>query len=112
MPGAREAERTEAADVVLCVVEGGGLLQLPDVKREFGAGCVAYVGRGERFAAHAGPDGLAYVVVTRAGARGGPDGGEAVCLLDRVCTMCGRVSGERGARYCGGCGAELGAGGM
>ena len=108
-PGAREAERVEEADVLLCVVEGGGLLQLPDGEQELLAGCVAFVGRGRRFAARGGPRGLAYVAVTRAGATG-TAGGEAVCLLDRVCALCGRVSGERTARFCGGCGAELGSG--
>jgi quercetin dioxygenase-like cupin family protein len=107
VPAAREAERTEEADVLLCATEGGGSVELADGGRELAPGSVVYVPRGERFALRAGPEGLACLTVTRAGA-GAAAGGEAVCWLERVCVVCGRMSEERGARYCGGCGAELG----
>ena len=37
----------------------------------------------------------------------GEAGGDAPCLLDRVCPACDRVSPEATARFCGQCGAEL-----
>ncbi|MGW7362401.1 cupin domain-containing protein [Streptomyces sp. NPDC054841] len=35
------------------------------------------------------------------------EGGEAPCLLDRVCPECGRLAAESDARYCGRCGERL-----
>jgi quercetin dioxygenase-like cupin family protein len=39
------------------------------------------------------------------------EGGEAACLLDRVCPECGRLApAESGVRFCGRCGSRLPAG--
>ncbi|MGW0312782.1 helix-turn-helix transcriptional regulator [Streptomyces flavidovirens] len=45
--------------------------------------------------------------VTGAGAEAQEKGGEAACLLDRVCPDCGRLAAEHDARYCGRCGTPL-----
>ncbi|MER5178196.1 cupin domain-containing protein [Streptomyces sp. NPDC002896] len=36
-----------------------------------------------------------------------PEGGEATCLLHRVCPECGRLASERDALYCSRCGTRL-----
>ncbi|WP_312870215.1 AraC family ligand binding domain-containing protein [Streptomyces himalayensis] len=36
-----------------------------------------------------------------------PEGGEAACLLHRVCPDCGRLASERDAMYCSRCGTRL-----
>ncbi|WP_078606991.1 helix-turn-helix transcriptional regulator [Streptomyces flavidovirens] len=46
-------------------------------------------------------------VTGAAGAGTQEEGGEAACLLDRVCPDCGRLAAERDARYCGRCGTPL-----
>ncbi|MGA4958930.1 hypothetical protein [Streptomyces lavendulocolor] len=44
-------------------------------------------------------------------AGGEREGGEAACLLDRVCPECGRLApAETGVRFCGRCGTRLPAG--
>ena len=37
----------------------------------------------------------------------GAEGGDAPCLLDRVCPACDRVSPEATARFCGHCATPL-----
>ncbi|WP_127354973.1 hypothetical protein [Actinacidiphila soli] len=43
---------------------------------------------------------LAVAPVTLADATGTTEGGEAPCMLDRVCAACGRISPEVSSQYC------------
>ncbi|MER5885496.1 hypothetical protein ABT160_16830 [Streptomyces sp. NPDC001941] len=97
-------------DVLLYVCEGTGSLALDDVRLELEPGRVVWMPAGARRAVHAGPGGLVHLTVHRrrpALSIGGAEGGEPACLLDRVCPECGRLSGDRDARYCGRCGTAL-----
>lgn len=78
-------------------------------------GAVVWLPHGTRRALFAGPSGLAYLTVHRRRpglAIGSPapverEGGDAACLLHRVCVECGRLAPETDARYCGRCGTAL-----
>ncbi|QGV81546.1 hypothetical protein [Streptomyces ficellus] len=130
--GVRVAAHVEPAlDVLLYVVDGAGLLDTGEGERPLVAGCLVWLPRGARRGVAAGPRGLTYVTVHRrrpglsiggapaaAEAPVAPDagraereGGEAACLLGRVCTECGRLAPDTsGIRFCGWCGARLPAG--
>ncbi|MEV5609020.1 hypothetical protein [Streptomyces sp. NPDC052225] len=104
-------------DVLLVVAEGHGTLHRADGDAELAPGVLAFVPRGERRAVSAGPDGLVYITAHRRRPgmtiRRAPtsvaaaEGGEAPCLLPRVCTGCGRVTEDAAARYCARCGERL-----
>ncbi|QMU73279.1 cupin domain-containing protein [Streptacidiphilus sp. P02-A3a] len=127
-PGAEVGEHVEGdLDVLLMVVDGGGELGVGHpggrVERQpLGTGTVVWLPRGSRRSLHAGPDGLVYLTAHQrrpalgikrldggtVGLRTAtPQGGDAPCLLDRVCPGCDRVSAEATARFCGHCGTAL-----
>ncbi|MFI5979975.1 hypothetical protein ACIBEA_03755 [Streptomyces sp. NPDC051555] len=125
--GAVIAEHTDPAlDVLLIVFEGDGFLGTPGGSTALGARTVLWLPRHARRSLGAGPTGMLYVTVhvrrpglaiTAAPGSGvlgstrglgeSEEGGEAACLLDRVCADCGRLAGERDALYCSRCGARL-----
>ncbi|MFC1439943.1 hypothetical protein ABUW04_16920 [Streptacidiphilus sp. N1-10] len=116
-PGATVGEHAENdLDVLLVVLEGGGLLDGPEGRLELEPRGVVWLPRGSRRALAAGPAGLAYLTVHQRrpplgiGNLGGAavaEGGEGPCLLDRVCPECGRLATEASARYCSRCGEAL-----
>lgn len=112
-PGAAIGEHLEPdLDVLVCVLAGGGRLVVDGEPRQLAPGGLVFLPRGTSRAVTAGPDGLAYLTVHRrrpgmAIGRAEPEGGEAACLLHRVCVECDRLAGEPDARYCARCGAEL-----
>ncbi|MER0245930.1 hypothetical protein AAHZ94_28930 [Streptomyces sp. HSW2009] len=78
-------------------------------------GDLVWLPRGSRRAVSAGPAGLVYLTVHRRRPGltiGAPapierEGGDAACLLHRVCVECGRLAPETDARYCSRCGTVL-----
>ena len=126
-PGDEVGEHVEGdLDVLLVVVGGGGELGIghpgSGTEREpLSAGTVVWLPRQSRRSLYAGPDGLVYLTTHRrrpaltikrldgtALAVGAMEaGGDAPCLLDRVCPACDRVSAEATARYCARCGSRL-----
>jgi hypothetical protein len=132
-PGAEVGEHVEGElDVLLVVVAGdgelgGGALGVgqpggtgPE-REPLAAGTVVWLPRQSHRSLHAGPDGLVYLTTHRRrpgltiGGLATPEdrltapesGGDAPCLLARVCPACDRVSPETTAHYCGQCGAPL-----
>ncbi|RFU85018.1 zinc ribbon domain-containing protein [Streptomyces triticagri] len=125
-PGASVGEHSDdVLDVLLVVLEGSGTLGSTEGTEELGPHTVAWLPRGSRRRLQAGDEGLVYLTAHRrrpglqvgglqaGGVQGqgvvsaGSEGGEAACLLDRVCPECGRLATERDARFCGRCGNEL-----
>ncbi|WP_251050450.1 MULTISPECIES: cupin domain-containing protein [unclassified Streptomyces] len=112
-PGGVIAEHAEPAlDVLLVVIEGAGRLNAEDGPHRLGPHSVAWLPRGSRRSLTAGPDGMTYLTVhTRRpglGIASAPaEGGEAACMLPRVCPDCGRLAAEQGAGYCSRCGSPL-----
>lgn len=115
-PGAEVGEHAENdLDVLVVVLEGSGRLDGPEGSLELEPRAVVWLPRGSRRALSAGPAGLAYLTVhqRRAGLAIGnltaavAEGGEGPCLLDRVCSECGRLAAEVSARYCSRCGEAL-----
>ncbi len=125
-PGAEVGEHQEdALDVLLVVVAGGGRAVAGGAGLELTPTTVLWLPRASRRALVAGPDGLAYVTVHRR--RPGlaikpratprpqpqpqrppePEGGEAACLLDRVCPACGRLSADPEPVFCSRCGERF-----
>ncbi|MFJ9174709.1 cupin domain-containing protein [Streptomyces sp. NPDC102360] len=103
-------------DVLLVVVEGHGTLHRAGVDEEVAPGTLVFVPRGERRSVSAGTDGLVYLTahrrrpgmtIRRAEPQVTAEGGEAPCLLPRVCASCGRAADGAGARYCARCGERL-----
>ncbi|MFF3493007.1 hypothetical protein ACFYWS_16780 [Streptomyces sp. NPDC002795] len=103
-------------DVLIVVVEGHGTLHRAGVDEEMAPGTLVFVPRGERRAVSAGEDGLVYLTahrrrpgmtIRRAEPRVTAEGGEAPCLLPRVCASCGRAADDTGALYCARCGERL-----
>ncbi|MFD9967986.1 cupin domain-containing protein [Streptomyces sp. NPDC059017] len=100
-------------DVLLYVAAGDGVLELEGRPQDVVAGSVVWLPRGSRRALRAGPGGLVQLSVHRRRpglaikTAAAAEGGEAACLLDRVCSGCGRLAAESGARYCSRCGEEL-----
>ncbi|WP_406302476.1 hypothetical protein OHA61_08275 [Streptomyces sp. NBC_00885] len=114
LPGTRVTGHVDPdLDVLLCVVGGSGRLEADGTRQSLQTGCVAWLPRGTRRALFADEDGLVYVTAHRR--RPGlairstaqAEGGEAACLLDRVCPRCDRPAAEIGARYCSRCGSQL-----
>ncbi|WNO71714.1 MULTISPECIES: cupin domain-containing protein [unclassified Streptomyces] len=122
-PGDRVARHAEAdLDVLLCVLDGSGELETDAGRQRLEAGSVAWLPRGSHRALSAGADGLAYVTAhTRrpglairnasasavAAVSAEPEGGEAACLLNRICPACDRPAEAIDARYCTRCGSSL-----
>lgn len=112
-PGSEVAAHVEPdLDVLLYVTQGAGTLE--DGRQELRPGSLVWLPHGARRAVSAGPDGLVYLTVHRRrpglairSAAVEPAGGEAACLLNRVCTECGRLATESDARFCGRCGTRL-----
>ncbi|TQK51233.1 cupin domain [Streptomyces sp. SLBN-118] len=114
LPGSRVSGHVDPdLDVFLCVLGGTGRLEVDGGGQPLETGCVVWLPRGTRRALLADQDGLVYVTVHRR--RPGlairsaaeAEGGEAACLLDRVCPGCDRPAQEAGARYCSRCGTQL-----
>ncbi|WP_328905137.1 hypothetical protein OG230_20285 [Streptomyces sp. NBC_00234] len=108
-------------DVLLVVLAGSGrLLTGPDTL-PLTPSTVTWLPRTSRRALVAGPEGLSYLTVHRrrpglsiASPATAPvtssataEGGEAPCLLDRVCPGCGRVAEGASVNFCGWCGERL-----
>ncbi|WP_443065401.1 hypothetical protein [Streptomyces sp. NBC_00536] len=120
-PGAVIAEHTDTVlDVLLIVLEGGGFLDAPEGRTALAPRTALWLPRHARRSLRAGPAGMLHVTVhvrrpglaiapvpAVAGTGAAQEGGEAACLLDRVCPDCGRLAGERDARYCSRCGERL-----
>ncbi|MFD6875803.1 MULTISPECIES: cupin domain-containing protein [unclassified Streptomyces] len=125
-PRAVIGEHAEPAlDVLLVVVEGGGRMDTEDGPLDLRPHSAVWLARNARRSLTAGPDGLTYLTVhtrrpglgigtaapgtpaARPAALPVPEGGEAACLLHRVCAGCGRPATESAARYCSRCGDEL-----
>ncbi|NBM17911.1 hypothetical protein GUY61_20320 [Streptomyces sp. GC420] len=99
-------------DVLLYVTGGDGRLETDNGIQELGPGCVVWLPHGTRRALSAGAEGLVYLTAHRRRpgltVRGpGAEGGEAPCMLNRVCPGCGRLATESDARFCGRCGEAL-----
>ncbi|MFI5661236.1 hypothetical protein [Streptomyces sp. NPDC051684] len=103
-------------DVLLVVVEGHGTLHRAGEHEGLAPGTLAFVPRGERRAVSAGEDGLVYLTahrrrpgmtIRRAEPQVTTEGGEAPCLLPRVCAACGRAADDAGALFCARCGERL-----
>ncbi|MFD3438605.1 hypothetical protein ACFWU3_14025 [Streptomyces sp. NPDC058685] len=128
-PGDRVARHAEAdLDVLLCVLDGSGELETDAGRQRLEAGSLAWLPRGSHRALFAGADGLAYVTahtrrpglaIRNASAspvaavsaeperKPEPEGGEAACLLNRICPACDRPAEAIDARYCTRCGSSL-----
>ncbi|GGV24218.1 hypothetical protein GCM10010277_04280 [Streptomyces longisporoflavus] len=116
-PGASTGEHTEQEfGVLLTVLTGTGALRTPDATWRLTPGALAWLPAGISRCVDAGDEGDEGLVYTTAhrrhplpgsGPLGGSDGGEPVCLLDRVCAECGSLAAERDARYCARCGTPL-----
>ncbi|RII17623.1 hypothetical protein DSC45_12045 [Streptomyces sp. YIM 130001] len=116
-PGATVGEHSDdVLDVLLVVLEGSGTLGSTEGTEELRPHTVAWLPRGSRRRLQAGDEGLVYLTAhrRREGLQIGgtvtaaaSEGGEAACLLDRVCPECGRLATERDARFCVRCGTEL-----
>ncbi|MFT2020017.1 hypothetical protein ACMA1D_29900 [Streptomyces sp. 796.1] len=96
--------------------QSGSEAQQPSAEGQLvGPGDLVWLPRGSRRAVAAGPDGLVYLTVHRrrpgltigAPAPVEREGGDAACLLHRVCAECGRLAPETDARYCSRCGTAL-----
>jgi quercetin dioxygenase-like cupin family protein len=113
-PGAVVGEHSDdVLDVLLVVLAGAGRLVTPEGRQELLPHTVAWLPRTSRRSLEAGAAGLVYLTshrrrpgMTIAGAAA-DGGGEAACLLDRVCPGCDRLASERDARFCAGCGQAL-----
>ncbi|HEX5565888.1 MAG TPA: hypothetical protein VFY14_02925 [Streptomyces sp.] len=134
-PGAVVGEHVENdLDVLLVVVGGGGeIVDGAGRRQTLAPQAVVWLPRSSRRGLRAGPEGLVYLTVHRrrpgmgikgpASARdavglpggsatsaGEQEGGEAPCLMDRICPACGRVAEESGGvlpRNCERCGEPL-----
>ncbi|WP_351236219.1 cupin domain-containing protein [Streptomyces sp. NPDC002133] len=110
LPDTRVAEHIEPdLDVLLYVTDGGGVLHVDGEPQDVAAGSLVWLPRGIRRSLRAGPEGLVQLSVhrRRPGLAIQSTGGEPACLLDRVCTECGRLGTEPDARYCARCGERL-----
>ncbi|RST16429.1 cupin domain-containing protein [Streptomyces sp. WAC05374] len=101
-------------DVFLYVVDGEGRLDTGSGEQPLAAGSVVWLPRGARRGVVAGPGGLTYLTVHRRRpgltirSAAAPEGGEAACLLHRVCPECGRLAPDGSdVRFCGRCGTRL-----
>ncbi|MFH8369808.1 cupin domain-containing protein [Streptomyces sp. NPDC018031] len=110
--GAEVAASVESdLDVLLFVTDGSGRLETTGETQQLRPGAVVWLPRGSRRALAAGEEGLVYLTAHRrrpglmVRARG--EGGEAPCMLHRLCAACGRMATETDARFCNRCGERL-----
>lgn len=127
-PGAEVGEHQEdVLDVLAVVIAGSGRVVVAGGgdSLDLTPTTVLWLPRTSRRALVAGPDGLAYVTVHRrrpgltikplakasAAAPVAPspadEGGEAPCMLDRVCPGCGRLSQDPEPVFCSRCGERF-----
>ncbi|MEV7869395.1 hypothetical protein AB0P17_25640 [Streptomyces sp. NPDC088124] len=122
-PGAAVGEHTDhVLDVLLVVLDGDGVLATPTGTEPLAPRAVVWLPRTSRRSLTAGERGLVYLTAhpRRPGltvASAPPDavpvrapaaeGGEPPCALNHVCPACGRLCGERDARFCARCGEAL-----
>ncbi|MFD9606825.1 cupin domain-containing protein [Streptomyces sp. NPDC057908] len=117
-PGAEVAEHQEdVLDVLLVVIAGSGRVVAGGDALNLTPTGVVWLPRTSRRALAAGPDGLAYLTVHRrrpgltikssVAPPAGYEGGEAPCMLDRVCPGCGRLSQDPEPVFCSRCGERF-----
>jgi quercetin dioxygenase-like cupin family protein len=117
-PGAEVGEHQEdVLDVLLVVIAGSGRVVTGGAALNLAPTTVLWLPRTSRRALAAGPDGLAYVTVHRrrpgltikppVAAPAAHEGGEAPCMLDRVCPECGRLSQDPEPVFCSRCGERF-----
>ncbi|MFC9249000.1 hypothetical protein ACFT7S_34710 [Streptomyces sp. NPDC057136] len=119
---AEVAEHQEnTLDVLVVVLAGSGRLTTGPDTLDLTPTTVTWLPRTSRRALAAGPEGLSYLTVHRrrpaltiqspagppVSASASAEGGEAPCLLDRVCPSCGRVAEGAAPRFCAECGERL-----
>ncbi|MFH8474674.1 cupin domain-containing protein [Streptomyces sp. NPDC018000] len=128
LPGAEVGEHQEdVLDVLLVVIAGSGRVVAGGDSLDLTPTTVVWLPRTSRRALVAGPEGLAYVTVHRrrpglaikppVAAPATPlaapltayaqEGGEAPCVLDRVCPACGRLSQDPEPVFCSRCGERF-----
>lgn len=126
-PGTTVNVHTERdVDVLLLPIAGHGTLHADDGPIALSTHALTWLPRGSTRSITAGSDGLAYLTVhqARTGLRiqlpsdlaalsrleareeAAEEGGEAACLLPRVCPHCGAVSAEVRPPVCPSCGAD------
>lgn len=115
-PGAEVGEHQEdVLDVLLVVLAGAGSVQAGDGRvLDLAPSTALWLPRTSRRALAAGPDGLVYLTVHRRRPGlaikppgGAYEGGEAPCMLDRVCPECGRLSPDPAPVFCSRCGERF-----
>lgn len=110
-----DEHQEDTLDVLLVVIAGSGTLTAGADTLKLAPTTVTWLPRTSRRALAAGPDGLTYLTVhrRRPGLTVKPsvtppaaayEGGEAPCMLDRVCPECGRLSSDSAPRFCSACG--------
>jgi quercetin dioxygenase-like cupin family protein len=124
-PGATVEAHTERdVDVLLLPIAGNGTLRSGEESIALATHALTWLPRGSRRSITAGPGGLAYLTVHRArtGLRiqlptdpaalarleareeaAADEGGEAACLLPRLCPHCGAVTTEAKPAVCPSC---------
>ncbi|MEU3203243.1 hypothetical protein ABZ702_05055 [Streptomyces cyaneofuscatus] len=118
LPGGAEVgeHQEDVLDVLLVVLEGGGLVRTGSVELELGPSVVVWLPRTSRRALVAGAGGLTYLTVHRRrpglaikapSAESAYEGGEGPCMLDRVCPECGRLSEDPAPVFCSRCGERF-----
>ncbi|MBV7245182.1 MULTISPECIES: hypothetical protein [Streptomyces] len=115
-PGAEVGEHQEdVLDVLLVVLAGAGSVRAGDGRvLDLAPSTALWLPRTSRRALAAGPDGLVYLTVHRRRPGlaikppgGAYEGGEAPCMLDRVCPECGRLSPDPAPVFCSRCGERF-----
>ncbi|MFB7227887.1 hypothetical protein ACFCY9_09245 [Streptomyces fimicarius] len=115
-PGAEVGEHQEdVLDVLLVVLAGAGSVRAGDGRvLDLAPSTALWLPRTSRRALAAGPDGLVYLTVHRRRPGlaikppgGAYEGGDAPCMLDRVCPECGRLSPDPAPVFCSRCGERF-----
>ncbi|MFE1480293.1 hypothetical protein ACFW80_05235 [Streptomyces fimicarius] len=115
-PDAEVGEHQEdVLDVLLVVLAGAGSVRAGDGRvLDLVPSTALWLPRTSRRALAAGPDGLVYLTVHRRRPglaikppSGAYEGGEAPCMLDRVCPECGRLSQDPAPVFCSRCGERF-----
>ncbi|MFI6552534.1 hypothetical protein ACWGBY_13935 [Streptomyces griseus] len=115
-PDAGVGEHQEdVLDVLLVVLAGAGSVRAGDGRvLDLVPSTALWLPRTSRRALAAGPDGLVYLTVHRRRPGlaikppgGAYEGGEAPCMLDRVCPECGRLSQDPAPVFCSRCGERF-----